>query len=63
MLDQAQPTEQERVEAWRLSAALELGVPLPIAEKFAETPSADLHQLAQLVRNGCPALTAARILI
>lgn len=63
MLDQAEPTEQERVEAWRLSAALDLGVPLPVAEKFAVTSTADLHRLAQLVRDGCPALTAARILI
>jgi hypothetical protein len=58
------PTEQQSVEAWRLKTALELGVPLPVAEKFAESPWADLHRLADLIeRRGCPPLTAARILI
>jgi hypothetical protein len=56
------PTESERVETWRLEQALELEVPLPLAEEFAVS-DADLHRLAELVDAGCAPELAARILI
>lgn len=57
-------SESERVEMMRLDRAIELGVPYPVAMKFAETPHADLHRLEDLiVKEGCKPLTAARILI
>lgn len=60
----AQPTEAERVYSMRLKRALDLGVPFLVAERFAETTTADLHRLEHLIRDeGCKPLTAARILI
>jgi len=56
-------TEVERVEAMRLSRALAVGLPFVLAERFAVTPTADLHRLEALVREGCRPITAARILL
>jgi hypothetical protein len=55
------PTESERVEAWRLEQALNLGVPLAEAEQFAASDG-DLHRLADLIiSRGCAPALAAEI--
>lgn len=54
-------TEVERVEAMRLSRALDAGVPVPAAELFA-AGTGDLHLLERLVKAGCRPAVAADIL-
>lgn len=54
-------TEVERVEAMRLSRALDAGVPLQAAELFA-AGTGDLHRLERLVKAGCRPAVAADIL-
>lgn len=61
--EDGQPTEVERVETMRLVRALDAGVPVPLAELFAVTPSANLHDLERLIALGCRPITAARILL
>jgi hypothetical protein len=53
------PTRQEAighdespVHTWRVSRLERLGVPGPLAEIYADC--IDWHQVAQLVRRGCP---------
>jgi hypothetical protein len=57
-----QPAAIPTVASWRLEQALELEVPLPLAEEFAVSDG-DLHRLAELVGAGCAPELAARILI
>jgi hypothetical protein len=56
-------TEADRVESWRLGELLAAGYPLEHAEQIAARDDIDLHQARQLIRNGCPPETAARILL
>lgn len=54
-------SEVERVEAMRLSRALDAGVPVQSAELFA-SGNGDLHRLEQLIAAGCEPAVAADIL-
>jgi hypothetical protein len=53
-------TEAEKIERWRLTVALDLGYGVETAESLAAS-DADLHELANLIRDGCPLPLAARI--
>ncbi len=44
---------------WRVSQLTRLGIPVPLAEVYADR--IDWHQIARLVRHGCPPLLALRI--
>ncbi len=54
--------ERGKVESWRLHILMEAGFPLPLAEKIAHS-DADLHRAVELVGEGCPPETVARILL
>ena len=47
------------VHEWRVTRLTGLGIPWPIAE--AEADKVDWHQIAGLVRRGCPPILALRI--
>jgi hypothetical protein len=47
------------VHNWRVSQLTRLGVPGPLAEVYAD--HLDWHQVARLVKRGCPARLALRI--
>jgi hypothetical protein len=47
------------VHAWRVSQLTRLGIPRSLAEAYAD--HLDWHQIARLVRRGCPPLLALRI--
>ena len=47
------------VHNWRVSQLTRLGVPVPLAEIYADR--IDWHQVARLVQRGCPARLALRI--
>jgi hypothetical protein len=50
--------DESPVHAWRVSPLERLGVPGPLAEICADC--IDWHQIAQLVRRGCPPGLALR---
>jgi len=50
---------QSPVHNWRVSQLGSLGIPEPLAEIYAD--HIDWHQLAGLVRRGCPPELALRI--
>jgi predicted component of type VI protein secretion system len=54
-VDQHEP----RVHEWRASQLRRLGIPALLAEVYAD--QLDWHQIARLVRRGCPPLLAVRI--
>jgi len=56
-------SEADRVFNWRLGIAVDLGVPVILAERFADSPWADTHELARLIAAGCTPITACRVLI
>jgi hypothetical protein len=62
-LEGRKPTEDERVVQWRLEALERAGYGEADALELALTPSVDLHAALALVRSGCPAATACRILL
>jgi hypothetical protein len=47
------------VHEWRVTRLTGLGIPWPIAE--VEADNVDWHQIASLVRRGCPPILALRI--
>ncbi|HYX87639.1 MAG TPA: hypothetical protein VE777_21920 [Gaiellales bacterium] len=47
--------------AWRFHQALTAGIDIEDALELAEHPDVDMHQLAALVKCGCPTGVAARI--
>ena len=47
------------VHDWRVSRLTRLGIPGPLAEVYADR--IDWHQVARLVRRGCPPQLALRI--
>lgn len=49
-----------RVHAWRASQLASLGLARPVAEAVADR--VDWHEVAKLVRRGCPAALAVTIL-
>jgi hypothetical protein len=51
--------EGQLVHEWRVTRLTGLGVSRPMAEVYADT--VDWHQIARLVRRGCPPLLALRI--
>jgi hypothetical protein len=56
-------TEEERVFSWRHASLLAAGYEHRLAFKLALRPDVDLHLAVRLRRAGCPAETAARILL
>ena len=50
--------DESLVHNWRVSQLERLGVPGPLAEIYADC--IDWHQIAQLVRRGCPPGLALR---
>jgi hypothetical protein len=61
------PTDHETVDheellvhTWRVSRLILLGIPESAAEIYADR--LDWHQVARLVRRGCPPLLALRII-
>lgn len=62
-VDPAWDDEAERIFRWRLESLTESGYEYGTAFKLALRPSVDLHEAARLVARGCPAHTAARILL
>jgi hypothetical protein len=50
---------QSSVHDWRVSQLTRLGIPGPLAEVYADR--IDWHQIARLVRRGCPPRLALRI--
>ena len=55
--------EHERVERWRAEALQRAGYPREVAAELATRADVDLHQAVNLLLDGCPAETAARILL
>jgi hypothetical protein len=53
----------EEVVAWRCAQLESAGYDLTAAIELAEAPHVDLHRAVELVLLGCPAETAARILL
>jgi len=57
-----EPTEQEKVELWRLQVLVKAGYPFALAT-FIAGSSADLHLAASLITKGCTPSLAAKILL
>jgi hypothetical protein len=51
--------DESSVHAWRALQLMRLGIPGPLAEVYADR--IDWHQIARLVRRGCPPRLALRI--
>jgi hypothetical protein len=51
------------VEAWRTEVLEHAGYPTELAKALALSHDVDLHQAVELIDNGCPPLTALRILL
>ncbi len=60
---QTRETETERVARWRLEQLLRAGFDEVAAVLLAAKRHVDLHQASDLLRHGCPADTALRILL
>ncbi len=56
-------TEIERIERWRASELERAGYDPEGAAALAARHDVDLHYAADLLRRGCPAETALRILL
>jgi len=52
--------ESDMVHAWRVSQLVKLGLACPAAEAVADM--VDWHEVARLVRRGCPASLAVSII-
>jgi hypothetical protein len=55
--------EAELIRSWRLEELVRAGYARPAAEQLAELGYVDLHLATGLLRRGCPADTALRILV
>ena len=55
--------EEDRVLHWRVEELLRAGYDGYDAIELALTPEVDLHRAVRLLRHGCPASTAVRILL
>lgn len=51
--------EPDLVHTWRVSQLIQLGLASPVAEAVAD--KVDWHEVAKLVRRGCPASLAVTI--
>ena len=58
-----QETEQEIVERWRAQELERAGFPEDVATELATRADVDLHAAINLIRRGCAADLAARILL
>lgn len=56
-------TEAELVKGWRTEELRRAGYSHAAAEQLAELSYVDLHLATGLLRRGCPAETAVRILV
>ena len=56
-------TELGRVVDWRMGELVRAGYSERDARKLAERIDVDLHRAIDLLRSGCPAETAVRILL
>jgi len=56
-------TEISRVVDWRHGELVRAGYPDPGARALAERLDVDLHRAIDLLKTGCPAETALRILL
>lgn len=56
---EAADLENQLVHEWRVTRLTGLGIPRPMAEVDAD--NVDWHQVAMLVRRGCPPMLALRI--
>ncbi|MCP9484253.1 MAG: hypothetical protein MSC30_00135 [Gaiellaceae bacterium MAG52_C11] len=56
-------TEAERIARWRLEQLVHAGFEETAAVRLAAEPHVDLHLASNLLRRGCPADTALRILL
>ncbi len=56
---EAMDREEQALHTWRVSQLERLGIPRSLAELYAD--DIDWHQVARLVRRGCPPLLALRI--
>jgi hypothetical protein len=56
-------TETERVLLWREEELERAGYERAVARELAERSYVDLHLATRLLRHGCPADTALRILV
>lgn len=54
--------ERAKVQSWRLHVLIEVGYPIEVAERLAES-DVDLHDAVQLIGRGCAADVAAAILL
>jgi hypothetical protein len=52
--------DASRVHAWRVTQLARLGLAWPVAEAIAD--NVDWHEVAALVRCGCPAALAVKII-
>ena len=57
--ERASRDESAAVHAWRVSRLTMLGLPLDIADSVAD--QVDWHEVARLIRSGCPAALALQI--
>jgi hypothetical protein len=53
--------DERPVHAWRAGQLTRLGIPRPLAEAAAD--HVDWHQIAALIRRGCPPRLALRIVL
>jgi hypothetical protein len=53
--------EHSLVHEWRVGQLIRLGIPKPLADAVAAR--VDWHQIAALVRRGCPPKLALRIVL
>jgi hypothetical protein len=51
--------DERSVHAWRAGQLTQLGIPRPLAEAVAD--HVDWHEIAALIRRGCPPRLALRI--
>jgi hypothetical protein len=62
-LDVEHENEAERVIRWRVNELERAGYDADSARALAERLDVDLHRAADLLRSGCPAETALKILL
>ena len=63
MITEERETEAERIVSWRLEELERAGYDARSAWELAERGDVDLHRAVNLLRRGCPAATALRILL
>jgi hypothetical protein len=57
-----QQQESQTVVNWRRRELIHTGFPRPLAARVARDERYDLHELIELVQQGCPPALAVRIL-